>query len=173
MLSSLMTSQNRLQIRPFVLPPQHTHSQGFWVQNIYLLGVEFDRILRCLSKHADVSLLSSPPPFKSVNISDTGEMGASTPAVTLIFGYKPFHLAPTGSREMYRNTVMLQTVVCSFSKNYIHGATPSKALILKCVCKKYKIRILTPPRSSQIAFKRTSHRKAVVTSSNAHPVIYY
>lgn len=47
----------------------HTHTQahiqpqsGFSrYQNIYLLGVEFDWILRCLSKCADVSLLSSPP----------------------------------------------------------------------------------------------------------------
>lgn len=46
----------------------------------------------------------------SVNISDTGEMGASTPAVTVILGHKAFHLVPTGSREMlYGNTGMLYT----------------------------------------------------------------
>lgn len=82
----------------------HTHEYP----NIYLLGAEFDWTLRWLSKRADVS--SFPLPMAPLNISDTREMGASTPAVTVILGHKAFHLVPTGSTEMlYWNIGMLYT----------------------------------------------------------------
>lgn len=107
--SPLMIRQNRLQIRPFNMHTPTHRPMILKFPNINLLGVEFDWTLRCLSKRADVSLFC-PPSFlqTSVNISDTGEMGASTPAVTVILGHKAFYLVPTGSREMsYGNIGML------------------------------------------------------------------
>lgn len=79
---------------------RHTHRASEY-PNIYLRGSESDWTLRCLSKRADVSALSPALlPETSANISDTGEMGASTPAVTVILGLRAFHLVPTGSGEM-------------------------------------------------------------------------
>lgn len=99
-MSPLMTSQNR-QLRALTtLTPPHTHKASEY-PNIYLRGSESDWTLRCLSKRADVSALSPALlPETSANISDTGEMGASTPAVTVILGLRAFHLVPTGSGEM-------------------------------------------------------------------------
>lgn len=98
---SLMASQDRLQTGPsnaHLMTHTQTHMHTLKYPNIYSLGVESDRTLRCLSKPADVPPPSSSTPAVCVNISDTGEMGACTPAVTLIFGRAPFHLVPTGSQ---------------------------------------------------------------------------
>lgn len=122
-----MTSQNRLQIRPL-----GTHTDTHRVlenPNIYLLGVEFDWIVRWLSKCADVSPLPPLPPFlqASVNISDTGEMGASTPAPAT----KPFISSQQDLGEMLYGREqwdVIYTVTCSTSKIYASTFRPCQRL---------------------------------------------
>lgn len=75
----------------------------------------------------------------SVNISDTGEMGASTPAVTVILGHKAFHLVPTGSREMLSGNIRMlytQRSVPSPRAEEVHKNVIKKiALVLYCCFK--------------------------------------
>lgn len=128
---SLMASPDRLYIGPSTVCVTrwhtHRHARTLKYPNIYSLGVESDRTLRCLSKPADVPPPSSSTPAVCVNISDTGEMGACTPAVTLIFGRAPFHLVPTGSQLNAWPRWGLGwwswnvTVVCFAPRSYIRG----------------------------------------------------
>lgn len=92
-----------------------------------------NQTLRCFSRRTDVSLVSPAPPLGPTNISDTGEMGASTPAPSGRFGCRPFHPAPAGSRELRRNTGMARESVLSPRATSTEERL-QRAAILKFVC---------------------------------------
>ena len=90
-------------------------------------------------------------------------MGASTPAVTLIFGRTLLSSCPDRIQGIvWEHWDVIGTVVCSVSKNYNHGGTASKALILKCVWQEDRINRNVHTDNFQIDSKRAKPLKILL-----------
>lgn len=95
------------------------------------------------------------------------EMGASTPAVTLIFGRTPLSSCPDRIQGIvWELWDVIGTVVCSVSKNYNHGGMASKSLILKCVWQEDRINRNVHTDNFQIDSERTKPLKILLWFSS-------